>query len=222
MRYEIKINEVRNPESKIKAYAAVTFEDSFKVTDVALVENREGRLFVSMPSYKSNERTEQNEPVYKDYCNPITKDFYEELTEAIIDAYENFVDTGERSYLIGEEVGELPFTVSVSPCRTDRGNTKGYGRVYLDDCFVIQNVSILDGKNGIFATMPSAKKGTLANGKGKYKDVCYPVTAEFKKELNEALVGAYHEALAKQREEVKEQSQTAPARDARVQETPFR
>lgn len=222
MRYEIKINEVRNPESKIKAYAAVTFEGSFKITDVALVENREGRLFVSMPSYKSNERTEQNEPVYKDYCNPITKDFYEELTEAIINAYENFVDTGERRFLIGEEVGELPFTVSVSPCRTDRGNIKGYGRIYLDNCFVIQNVSILDGKKGIFATMPSVKIGTLANGKGKYKDVCYPVTADFKEELNNTLVAAYHEALTKQQEETREQSQTISARDVRTQETPLR
>lgn len=222
MRYEIKINEVRNPESKIKAYAAVTFEGSFKITDVALVENREGRLFVSMPSYKSNERTEQNEPVYKDYCNPITKDFYEELTEGIINAYDNFVDTGERRFLIGEEVGELPFTVSVSPCRTDRGNIKGYGRIYLDNCFVIQNVSILDGKKGIFATMPSVKIGTLANGKGKYKDVCYPVTAGFKEELNEALVAAYHETLAKRQEEAREQSQTISARDVRMQETPLR
>lgn len=82
--------------------------------------------------------------------------------------------------------------------------------------------AILDGKNGLFATMPSAKKGTLANGKGNYKDVCYPVTADFKKELNEALVGAYHEALAKRQEEVRGQSQSAPTRDAKVQETPFR
>ncbi|MCI8508700.1 MAG: septation protein spoVG [Lachnospiraceae bacterium] len=222
MRYEIKINEVRNPESKIKAYAAVTFEGSFKITDVALVENREGRLFVSMPSYKSNERTEQNEPVYKDYFNPITNDFYEELSEAIINAYENFVDTGEREFLIGEEVGELPFTVSVFPCRTDRGNIKGYGRIYLDNCFVIQNVSILDGKKGIFAKMPSVKIGTLANGKGKYRDVCYPVTADFKNELNEVLVAAYHETLAKRQEEAREQSQTISARDVRKQETPLR
>jgi len=35
-------------------------------------------------------------------------------------------------------------------------------------------------------------------------------------------VGAYHEALAKQREEAKEQSQAASARGAREQETPFR
>ncbi len=86
-----------------------------------------------MPSCRSNERTEQNEPVYKGYCNPIAKEFYKELT----------------------------------------GN--------LDECFVIQNVSILDGKKGLFATMPSARIGILANGKGRYKDVCYPVTADFKK-----------------------------------------
>ncbi len=87
---------------------------------------------------------------------------------------------------------------------------------------MIQNVSILDGENGLFATMPSARKGTPANGKGNYKDVCRPVTADFKKELNEALVDAYQEALAKRQEEAKEQPQAAPAREERVQETPFR
>lgn len=179
MRYNIKINEVRSAESKIKAYAEITFENSLKVTDVALVENREGRLFVSMPSYKSNERTEQNEPVYKDYCNPITKEFYEELTEAIIGSYEDFVNTGERNHLIGEEAGGLPFTVSVSPCRTDRGNTKGYGRIYLDNCFVIQNVSILDGKKRAFCHNAFCQNRNAGKWKGKIQRCMLPGNIRF-------------------------------------------
>ena len=126
-----------------------------------------------------------------------------------------------EGYDIAERLISLGYQSFVVSYRLDP-YTKGYGRIYLDECFVIQNVSILDGKNGLFATMPSARKGTLTNGKGNYKDVCYPVTADFKKELNEALVRAYHEALAKQQEEVRGQSQAAPERDARAQETPFR
>ncbi len=34
---------------------------------------------MSMPSFRTKERDEHNNPVYKDVCNPTTKEFREEL-----------------------------------------------------------------------------------------------------------------------------------------------
>ena len=71
--YSIKVKEVKNKEGNIRGFASVVFGDSFKVTNIAILENREkGQLFVSMPRYKSNERDENGGTVYKDICNPIT------------------------------------------------------------------------------------------------------------------------------------------------------
>ena len=58
MKYSIKVNEVRAKEgSNIKGFATVVFGDSFKITNIAILENKDkGELFVSMPRYRSNER----------------------------------------------------------------------------------------------------------------------------------------------------------------------
>ena len=77
MKYSIRVNEVKNKDGNIRGFATVVFGDSFKVTNIAILENMEkGQLFVSMPRYKSSERDE-NGNVYKDICNPITKEFRE-------------------------------------------------------------------------------------------------------------------------------------------------
>ena len=73
MKYSIKVNEVRAKEgSNIKGFATVVFGDSFKITNIAILENKDkGELFVSMPRYRSNERDESNGVIYKDVCNPM-------------------------------------------------------------------------------------------------------------------------------------------------------
>ena len=67
MKYSIKVNEVRAKEgSNIKGFATVVFGDSFKITNIAILENKDkGELFVSMPRYRSNERDESNGVIYK-------------------------------------------------------------------------------------------------------------------------------------------------------------
>lgn len=89
MKYSIKVNEVRARDgSNIKGFATVVFGDSFKITNIAILENKEkGELFVSMPRYRSNERDEKNSVIYKDVCNPITAEFREELYTNILGAY---------------------------------------------------------------------------------------------------------------------------------------
>lgn len=84
MEYSIKLNAVNNPEKSVRAFATVTFGDCFKITNIAVVEGRESQPFVSMPSFKSKERTEHNEPVYKDVCNPITSEFRKALYDDIL------------------------------------------------------------------------------------------------------------------------------------------
>ncbi|RGY83995.1 hypothetical protein DXA21_21185, partial [Parabacteroides distasonis] len=51
-------------------------------------------------------------------------------------------------------------------------NIKGLARIYLDDCFVINNVSVLQGKDNVFVAMPSYKtKQKDEQGKVGYQDV---------------------------------------------------
>ena len=94
MKYSIKVNEVRAKEgSNIKGFATVVFGDSFKITNIAILENKDkGELFVSMPSYKTKQVDEHGKPIYQDVCYPVTKDFREKLYNEIISEYEKAKD----------------------------------------------------------------------------------------------------------------------------------
>lgn len=197
MKYTVKVNKVRKNEGSLRGFATVVFGESFKVTNIAILENSNGNLFVSMPRYRSSEVDEQNNHIFKDVCNPITKEFREELYNAILDGYENAGrDAGKEEKV---QAAEMPsFAVKVTPFEREGSNIRGLARIYLDDSFVINNVSVLQGKDNVFAAMPSYKtKQTDEHGKAVYQDVCYPVTKEFRENLYGEIIETYKEEKAK-------------------------
>lgn len=167
----------------------MVFGECFKITNIAILENKEkGQLFVSMPRYKSSQRNEDNEPVYKDVCNPITKEFREALYSSILQAYENVKNkTGEQQVrnadngkVEEQDITELEFSVSVTVLDLDGSDVRGLARIFLEDSFVINNVTIIRGKEKLFVSLPSYKtKDVDENNKSIYRDICYPVTKDF-------------------------------------------
>ncbi len=142
MEYTIKVNEVKGNDSNVRGFATVVFGDSFKITNIAILENREkNQLFVSMPRYKSNEVDEHGVPVYKDVCNPITKEFREELYGAILERFQMVKEHEVEDKWRAQGASEmLKFSVTVTPFEREGSNVKGLARVFLDDCFIINNI----------------------------------------------------------------------------------
>jgi len=66
------------------------------------------------------------------------------------------------------------------------GKLKAYVTVTFDDCFVIHNVKIIEGKSGIFIAMPSRKTRV-----GEYKDVAHPIHPDFRLELQQKILDKY-------------------------------
>lgn len=215
MKYSIKVNSINSKEgSNIKGFATVVFGDSFKITNIAILENKDGkRLFVSMPRYKSNERDEKGSTIYKDVCNPITAEFREELYTNILEAYESAIVPGhEQTRGIGEGIDspvEMPeFSVNVSPYERDGSNIKGLARIYIEESFIINNVNILQGKEKIFVSMPSYKTKQIdEQGKTIYQDVCYPVTKEFREKLSAEIVREYEQAKEKSQKQTRDNAE---------------
>ncbi len=226
MKYAINVNQVKSSEGSVRGFASLVFGDAFKVTNIAILENSEkGQLFVSMPRYKSNERDENNSVVYKDVCNPITKEFREELYGQILDAYEQAKEHGAGKK--SEETVEMPvFSVSVTPFEREGSNIRGLARIFLEDSFVINNVTILQGKDNLFVAMPSYKtKQTDEHGKSVYQDVCYPVTKEFREKLYTEIIAVYEREKEKQEEESQnraEEKAKGSFTKAPEKDTPFR
>jgi stage V sporulation protein G len=69
---------------------------------------------------------------------------------------------------------------------SSEGKLKAYVTVTFDDCFVIHNVKIIEGKTGVFIAMPSRKTKT-----GEYKDIAHPISPDFRSRLQDSIVAAY-------------------------------
>lgn len=66
------------------------------------------------------------------------------------------------------------------------GKLKAYVTLTFDNCFVVHNVKIIEGKTGLFIAMPSRKTSS-----GDYKDVAHPISPEFRTELQEKILAEY-------------------------------
>jgi stage V sporulation protein G len=83
----MKITEIRillRNEERLKAFASVTFDDSFVVRNMKLIQGNKG-IFLGMPSRKVSNG--QSGVTHKDIVHPINKEFREYLETEIIKAY---------------------------------------------------------------------------------------------------------------------------------------
>lgn len=196
MNYRINVFDVKSEDSNVKAYANVAFGESFVVRNIAIVERKDGEgLFVDMPSYRSNEVDIDGKPVYKDIANPVTKEFYQEFTENILKAYEQRAELGRDGLKVGSDSSEPKFNVSVTPFDREGSHTKSLARMYIEDSFVVQNISVVEGKNGLFVSMPAYKTSS-----GDYQDIAFPITKEFREKLFGSVLDTYKQEREKPRE----------------------
>ena len=86
---DIRIRQMTH-EDKMKAVVSVTFDNSFVVHDIKIIEGPE-RLFIAMPSRK----TPDNE--YKDIAHPINIETREALQNAILEKYQSTLITDNYS-----------------------------------------------------------------------------------------------------------------------------
>jgi stage V sporulation protein G len=82
------------------------------------------------------------------------------------------------------------------------GKLRAYVTVTFDDCFVVHNVKIIEGKSGRFIAMPSRKTKT-----GEYKDVAHPINSDFRQTLQEKILQAYSQELEEQEEPGEQEEQ---------------
>ncbi len=72
---------------------------------------------------------------------------------------------------------------------TAEGKLKAYVTVTFDDCFVVHNIKVIEGRGGMFIAMPSRK--TRA---GDYKDIAHPISPDFRARLQVEILEAFEKA----------------------------
>mgnify|MGYP001014822306 FL=1 len=62
----------------------------------------------------------------------------------------------------------------------------GIAAITIDECFVVHELRIIEGKNGLFVAMPSRK---MPNG--EFKDVAHPINTETRSAIEKAVLEAF-------------------------------
>ncbi|MGI6722467.1 MAG: septation regulator SpoVG [Anaerovoracaceae bacterium] len=78
----------------------------------------------------------------------------------------------------------------------DEGKMKAIVSITFDDEFVVHDIKIIDGRNGLFIAMPSRKMG-----EGDFRDIAHPLVSETRNKIKEAIFAEYEKALEKRKAE---------------------
>ena len=96
----------------------------------------------------------------------------------------------------------IKLDVRAYPIAEPKSNVVGFASVTIEDMFAVNNIRVVNSEKGLFVAMPQVK-----DSEGKYRDICFPVTAELRKQLNDAILGAY----------AAEKEKGAPAKESTAQ-----
>lgn len=100
--FTVRVTPYEKEGSNIKGLASINFE-GMSVSNVSIRQGKEDSLFVSMPSYKTNQVDERGKTVYKDVCHPITAKFRDKLYGAVLQEYEKALEhANEKGSVLGK------------------------------------------------------------------------------------------------------------------------
>ena len=74
--------------------------------------------------------------------------------------------------------------VNVFPVNEER--LKAYVSITIEDCFVIRDLKVIRGNNGLFVAMPSKKRKD-----GQFKDIAHPLNQETREDIEKVIFEAY-------------------------------
>lgn len=73
---------------------------------------------------------------------------------------------------------------------SEEGKMKAIVSVTFDEEFVVHDIKIIEGQNGLFVAMPSRKMAD-----GEFRDIVHPINAETRQKIQEAIFKEYEKVL---------------------------
>jgi stage V sporulation protein G len=83
--------------------------------------------------------------------------------------------------------------VKVFPINEEK--LKAFVSIVFDQCFMVNDIKIIQGRDGLFISMPSRKKKS-----GEFKDVAHPLNNETRRMIEDRVLGEYERILAERGE----------------------
>ena len=80
---------------------------------------------------------------------------------------------------------------------SDEGKMKAVVSITFDDEFVVHDIKIIEGQNGLFIAMPSRKMG-----EGDFRDIAHPLLSETRNKIKDAIFTEYEKVLSEKDTEI--------------------
>jgi stage V sporulation protein G len=90
--------------------------------------------------------------------------------------------------------------VKIFPVQEDK--LKAYVTITLNDCFIIRDLKIIQGKHGMFVAMPSKKTKD-----GQFKDIAHPLNSGTRQQMEQMILDVYEREMNEQK--TREESETS-------------
>ena len=84
---------------------------------------------------------------------------------------------------------------------SDEGKMKAVVSITFDDEFVVHDIKIIEGQNGLFIAMPSRKMG-----EGDFRDIAHPLVSETRNKIRDAIFEEYERVLTEKAADSAEES----------------
>ena len=79
--------------------------------------------------------------------------------------------------------------VKVFPVEEEK--LKAYVSIVLDECFLVSDLKVIHGPNGLFISMPSKRKKN-----GEFKDIAHPLNRETREQMEKRILAEYERVRA--------------------------
>ena len=73
----------------------------------------------------------------------------------------------------------------------DESKLKAVASFTIDNAFVVHDIKVIDGANGLFIAMPSKQSPS-----GEYRDTAHPLNTETREQISSAILAAYEKEKA--------------------------
>lgn len=70
------------------------------------------------------------------------------------------------------------------------GKMKAIVSVTFDNEFVVHDIKVIEGQNGLFIAMPSRKTPD-----GEFKDIAHPINTDTREKMQSSILAAFEEAM---------------------------
>jgi Uncharacterized protein, involved in the regulation of septum location len=71
------------------------------------------------------------------------------------------------------------------------GRMRAIASITIDKEFVVHDIRVIDGNNGLFVAMPSKRTPD-----GEFRDIAHPITPATREKIQSAVLGEYRQACA--------------------------